>query len=149
MLSDDLIDLTVDPKDLLPQVVVDEWLPGENESVLFIFQQFNRYPPHPSLYVLPSNSNLQSLLHQDAIQTFDYGSLLKIAPPALSSISKAYQDAIKKSGDPILSITLQPYNGDPIRLLTWVFQYWVEIGHVVDIRRLWKVALSWVQECSA
>jgi len=31
---DDPIDLTVDHKDLLPQVIVDEWLPSEEESVL-------------------------------------------------------------------------------------------------------------------
>ena len=105
--------------------------------------------PPPSHYTLPSNSNFQQFLHQDAIQTFDYESLLKIAPPALSSVSKAYQDTIKKSKNPVSSITLQPYYGDPIRLPAWVFEYWVEIGRVVDIQRQWKVALSWVQKCSA
>ena len=55
MLSDDPIDLTVDPRDLLPRVIIDEWLPSEDESILFLFQQFDRYPPQPSHYILPPN----------------------------------------------------------------------------------------------
>jgi hypothetical protein len=88
MPPDDPIDLTVDPRDLLPQVIVDEWLPNEQESVLYLFQQFKQYPPFPSHYILPSN--LQLVLHQDTIQEFDYKTLLNIAPPALPSVPKAY-----------------------------------------------------------
>ena len=65
MQHNDLIDLMVDPRDLLPQVIKDEWLPDEAGSVLSLFQKFNWYPPHPSPYILPSN--LQSALHQDKI----------------------------------------------------------------------------------
>ena len=146
MSSDDLIDLTVDSRNLFPQVIVDEWLPNEEESILFLFQQFQRYPPHPSHYILPSN--LQPLLHQDEVQGFDYQVLLKIGPPALPSISKAYQDAIKKSKFPIHSVTLKPFPGDPITLPTWVFDYWREIKRAVDTRKRWKVALTWVSNHS-
>ena len=142
MPPNDLIDLTVDHRDLLPQAIIDEWLPNEDESVLFLFQEFNQYPPHPSHYILPSN--LQSVLHQDGIQSFNYQSLLTIGPPALPSIPKAYQDAIKRSQHPIHSVTLRPYYGDPVRLPAWVFDYWVEIGRAADIRKQWKVALTWV-----
>ena len=113
MLSDDPIDLTVDPRDLLPRVIIDEWLPSEDESILFLFQQFDRYPPWPSHYILPPN--LQLTLHRDPVQEFDYGSLLKVSPPALQSFSKTYQDTLKKSKYPILSVTLQPHHGYPIR----------------------------------
>jgi hypothetical protein len=129
----DPIDLTVDTRDLLPQDIIDEWLPGEEKSVLSLLQEFSQYPPHPSHYTLPSN--LQSVLHQDEVQAFNYGSLLTIGPPALPSILKAYQDAIKKSPHPVLSITLKLYYGDPVQLPVWVFDYWVEIECVVDI---WK-----------
>lgn len=141
-----LIDISVDPRDLLPQVIVDEWLPGEEESVLFLFQQFKRYPPHPSNYILPSN--LKLALHQDAVQGFDYESLLKIPPPALPSIPTAYQDAIKASTHPIHSVTLRPCHGSPITLPAWVFDYWKEIGRAVDTRKRWKISLAWVREQS-
>ena len=140
---DDPIDLTVDPRDLLPQVIRDEWLPNEEESVLYLFQEFNRYPPHPSHYILPPN--LQPVLHQDELQAFNYQSLLTIGPPANPSLSKAYQDAIKTSKHPVLSITLRPHYGDPVRLPAWVFDYWTEIGHAVDSRKRWKVALTWIR----
>ena len=144
MLSSDPIDLTVDPRELLPQAIVDEWLPNEDESVLSLFQKFNKYPPHPSHYILPSN--LQLALHQDAAQPFNYESLLTIPPPALPSVSKAYQDAIKESSHPILSATFYPYPGDPIKLPVWIFAYWAEIRRIVDTRKQWKVALTWVQK---
>ena len=146
MSSDDLIDLTVDSRSLFPQVIVDEWLPKEEESILFLFQQFQRYPPHPSHYILPPN--LQPLLHQDEVQGFDFQLLLKIGPPALPSISKAYQDAIKKSKFSIHSVTLKPFPGDPITLPAWIFDYWREIGRAVDTRKRWKVALTWVSNHS-
>ena len=133
MLSDNPIDLTIDPKDLLLQVVIDEWLPSEDKSILSLFQQFNRYPPSPSHYILPSN--LQLALHPDAIQAFNHTSLLRVVPPALPTVFKTYQDVIKNSGYPILSVTLQPYYGDSIRLPIWIFEYWVEIGHVVDTQK--------------
>jgi hypothetical protein len=122
---------------------LDEWLPKEEESILF---QFNRYPPHESHYILPSN--LHSLLHQDVIQPFDYSSLLNIGPPALPSVAKAYQDAIEKSQHPILSVTLLPHHGDPIVLPTWIFHYWTEIQCAIQIRTRWKVALTWVSKYS-
>ena len=130
MLHDDPIDLTVDLRDLLPQVIKDEWLPDEEKSVLYLFQEFNQYPPHPSLYVLPSN--LQSALHQDEVLGFNYQSLLTIDPPS-STILEAYQDAIKKSPYPIHSVSVQPCYGDLIRLPVWVFGYWVEIGRAVHL----------------
>ena len=145
MLHDDPIDLTVDLRDLLPQVIKDEWLPDEEKSVLYLFQEFNQYPPHPSLYVLPSN--LQSALHQDEVLGFNYQSLLTIDPPS-STILEAYQDAIKKSPYPIHSVSVQPCYGDLIRLPVWVFGYWVEIGRAVHLRKRWKTALVWVQKQS-
>ena len=146
MSSEGPIDLTVDPKDHLPQVILDEWLPSEEESILFLFQHFSQYPPCPSNYILPSN--LQSVLHQDTIQTFNYQSLLHIGPPALPTVPKAYQDAINKSVHPIGSVTLIPCDGDPVRLPVWVFDYWIEIGRAVDTRKQWKVSLTWVQRHS-
>ena len=147
MPPDDPIDLTVEPRDLLPQVVVDEWLPSEEESILFLFQ-FDRYPPYPSHYILPSD--FQSFLHQDEILRFDYQSLLKISPPAHSSISKGYQDAIKNSKSPIHSITLKPYYGiSPITVPAWIFVYWTEIERAVNTRKRWKVALEWVHKQSS
>jgi hypothetical protein len=146
MPPDNIIDLTVDPKGLLPQAIVDNWLPDEDWSILSLFCDFNKYPPNPSHYTLPAN--LQPMLHSSSIQGFDYESLLKIPPPAIPSISKAYQDAIKRSKYPILSVTLQPQFGDPITLPTWIFDYWVEIGRALDIRRQWKTALTWVQKHS-
>ena len=124
----DPIDLTVDSRDLLPQAIKDELLPSEEESVLYLFQKFNHYPPHPSQYILPSD--LQSALHQDDVQEFNHQSLLSIAPPS-STILKAYQDTIKKSPYPVHSITLKPYHGDSVRLPAWVLGYWTEIGCVV------------------
>lgn len=140
------IDLTVDPREVLPKHVVDEWLPNEHKSIFFLFQGFNQYPPHPSHYILPTN--FQEVLHQAPVEGFDYKSLITVSPPANQSISKAYQHAIKESKFPILSVTLQPQYSNPIILPTWIFDYWVEIEHVVDIRRQWKTALTWVQRLS-
>lgn len=70
MQQDDLIDLTVNPRDLLPQVIEDKWLPNEEVSVLYLFLKFNHYPPHSSQYILPSN--LRSALHQDDFQDFNH-----------------------------------------------------------------------------
>ncbi|KAF9791280.1 hypothetical protein BJ322DRAFT_1017812 [Thelephora terrestris] len=120
------IDLTVEPRDLLPKVVTDEWLPKEEKSIFF-----------------------ELVLHQATVQHFDYVDLLKIPPPALPDISKAYQDAIKKSKPSILSVTLQLYQRDPITLPTWIFLYWVEIQRAVGIWQQWKIALRWVKEQSA
>ena len=52
MASDEPIDLIVDPKDLLPQAILDGWLPNENKSILSLFQEFDQYPP-PSHYIQP------------------------------------------------------------------------------------------------
>lgn len=142
MQSQDQVDLTPDLSDLLPKVVIDEWLPDENQSILFLFYGFNNYPPHPIQYTLPSN--FQSALHQTPVQEFDFKYLLQI-PPALPDISQAYQDVIKKSKFPILSVTLQSQLSDPITLPVWVFDYWREIGRVVGIRKQWKVALTWIR----
>jgi hypothetical protein len=142
----DLIDISVESRDLLPQVIVDEWLLSEEESVLFLFQQFKQYPPYPSNYILPSN--LELVLHQDAVQGFDYESLLKIPPPALPSIPTAYQDAIKASKYPVHSITLRPYHDSPITLPAWVFDYWKEIGCAVDTQKWQKISLARVCEQS-
>ena len=79
MQSSDPIDLTADLGDLLPQVIIDEWLPNEDRSILFLFQGFNNYPPHPTHYILPPN--FLSVLHQTPIQEFDYKHLLSIPPP--------------------------------------------------------------------
>lgn len=147
MQSSDPIDLTIDLKDLLPQVIIDEWLPNENESILFLFQGFDRYPPHPTHYILPSN--FQSVLHQTPIQQFDYEVLLSIPPPALLDVPKAYQDAITKSKFPICSVTLQPQLSNPVTLPVWIFNYWKEIGRVVEIRKQWKVSLTWIRGYSA
>src|SRR5882724_10891671 len=145
MLSNYPIDLTVDLKDLLPQVVINEWLPNESKSILFLFQGFDHYPPHPTHYTLPSN--FQSVLHQTPIWEFDYEYLSTIPPPT-PDISQAYQEAMKISKYPILSVTLQPQLGHLVTLLTWTFTYWKKIGHAVDIWKKWKVALTWVQQCS-
>ena len=123
------IDLTVDPENLLPPAVVQEWLPEEQQSILFLFK-FGKYPPRPSHYILPSN--FQSVLHREAVFPFDFQSLLRINPPALPSISQAYEEAIKESPYPILSITLQPHHGDPVTLPCWIFIYWTEIGRALD-----------------
>ena len=40
----------------------------------------------------------------------------------------------------MLSVTLQPYQGDPITLPSWIFTYWTE-----DTRKRWKVALEWIK----
>ena len=146
MSSDDIVDLTVDLKDRLPDVVIKEWLPAEDRSIFFLFQEFNRYPPHPSHYILPTN--FQLVLHQDPIQGFIYESLLRIPPPALPSVTEAYQGMIKKSKNPTLSVTLQPQYGNPITLPVWIFDYWVEIRRAADIRKQWKTALIWVQQQS-
>jgi hypothetical protein len=142
----DPIDLTVEVRDLLPEVVKIEWLPDEQKSVLSLFREFIRYPPRPIHYILPAN--FESVLHQAPIQGFDYGDLLNIPPPALSNISKVYQDEIKKSKFLIHSVTLQPHQGTPITLPAWIFHYWVEIRRVVGIRQQWKIALAWVKEYS-
>ena len=134
----DIIGLTVDPKDLSPQTVLDDWLPNEEKSILFLFH-FKKYPPHESHYIIPSD--LQPFLHQDPIQPFKYHSFLQIGPPTLPSVRQAYQDAIKKSQSPILSITLPPNHGNPVVLPTWIFQYWTEIRCAVDTRKQWKTVL--------
>lgn len=146
MASDEPIDLTLDLKDLLPQAVLDGWLPDENKSILFLFQEFNQYPLPPCHYIQPTN--LQSFLHETTIQEFDYTSLLRVQPLAVPEISKAYQGAIKKSKSPIHSVTLQPQQGPPVTLPVWIFHYWAEIGRVVDIKKRWKVALTWVKHYS-
>lgn len=46
------------------------------------------------------------------------------------------------------SVTLKPYHGDPVRLPAWVFDYWVEVGCVVNIQKQWKAALTWVHKQS-
>ena len=131
MQSSNPIDLTVDLGDLLPQAVIDEWLPDENKSILFLFQEFNHYPPHSTNYLLPSN--FQTFLHSTPAQGFDYTDLIQIPPPAHPNISMAYQDAIKQSKYPILSVTLQPQFSNPVTLPKWIFEYWKEIGRAVNI----------------
>jgi hypothetical protein len=128
------------------EVVKIEWLPNEQKLVLSLFWEFICYPPRPIHYILPTN--FKSVLHQAPIQGFDYGDLLNIPPPAISNISKVYQDKIKKSKFPIHSVTLQPHQGTPITLPAWIFHYWVEIRRVVGIRQQWKIALAWVKEYS-
>ena len=113
MLFNDPVDLTVDPKDLLPPTVIDIFLPNENRSILYLFQDYDKYSPHPAHYILPTNFN--SVLHPTPIQEFDYHTLLQIPPPILPEVSKAYQDAIKRSEFPILSVTLQPQHSNPCR----------------------------------
>lgn len=146
MSSDDVIDLTKDLKDLLPQVVINEWLPRDDKSIFSLFQQFDRYPPPPSQYILPTN--FQTVLHQDPIENFNCGSLITISPPEDTSILEAYQSAIEKSKYPILSITLQPQYGNVMKLPSWIFHYWVEIMHAIHIRDQWKTAFTWVQQFS-
>lgn len=114
MSSDDVIDLTKDLKDLLPQVVINEWLPRDDKSIFSLFRQFDQYPPPPSQYILPTN--FQTVLHQDPIENFNCGSLITISPPEDTSILEAYQSAIEKSKYPILSITLQPQYGNVMKL---------------------------------
>ena len=143
MADNEPIDLTVDPRGLLPPVVVEDWLPNEQESILFLFK-FNKYPPRPFHYILPSNFN--SVLHREAVFPFDFQSLLRINPPTNPSISQAYENAIKKSPYPVLSITLQPYHGDSVILPYWIFTYWTEIGRALDARQKWKVALGWIRD---
>ena len=145
MQQDNPIDLTVDPRDLLPQIIKDELLPSEEGSVLYLFQTFNHYPPHLYQYILPSN--FQSALHQDDVQDFNYKTLLTIGPPS-STILRAYQDGIKESPHPIYSITLRPCYSDPVRMPAWALVYWTEIGHVVCFQNQWKTALAWVQKQS-
>ena len=106
MPPNDLIDLTVDHRDLLPQAIIDEWLSNEDESVLFLFQEFNQYPPHPSHYILPPN--LQSVLHQDEIQSFNYQSLLTIGPLLFPLSPRHIKMLFKRSQHPIYSVTLDP-----------------------------------------
>ena len=144
--SDDIIDLTVETRSLLPQIVAEEWLPNENQSILFLFQ-FDKYPPRPSHYILPSN--FLSVLHQDEVFPFDFSSLSKIEPPVHSSIPQAYQKAIKKCQFHVRSVTLQPQHGNPITLPVWIFIYWTEIKRAVDTRERWKVALEWIRKKSA
>jgi hypothetical protein len=146
MSSNDPVDLTVDPKDNLPQAVIDNFLPNENKSILYLFQEYNKYPPHPSHYILPTNFN--SFLHPTPVQEFDHQTLLQVPPPMLPGFSKSYQDAIKVSGSPTLSVTLQPQHSDPVTLPVWIFDYWVEIERVVKLRKQWKVAFTWVQSYS-
>jgi hypothetical protein len=143
MQSNDTIDLTLDLKDLLPQPVVDNWLPDKNKSILFLFQGFDQYPPHTTHYTLPPN--FLSTLHKTPAQEFEYTQLLSIPPPSLPIISQAYQDAIKNTKSPILSVTLQPQLTNPIIVPAWIFNYWREIERVVNIRKQWKVALAWVK----
>jgi len=146
MAQNEPIDLTVDPRGLLPPVVVQEWLPSEHQSILFLFE-FNQYPPRPSHYILPSD--FQSVLHREAVFPFNFQSLLKIEPPALPSISQAYEGAIKKTSYPVLSVTLQPYHGDPVMVPSWIFTYWTEIAHALETRERWKVALEWIKKNTA
>ena len=129
MAHNEVIDLTVDPRGLLPPVVVQEWLPNEHQSILFLFQ-FDRYPPPPSHYIHPSN--FRSVLRQEAVFPFDFQSLLRVASPALPSISQAYEVAVKASPHPILSVTLQPHRGNPVTLPYWIFTYWTEIQCALD-----------------
>ena len=79
-------------------------------------------PPPPSHYIHPSN--LQSVLRQEAVFPFNFQSLLRVASPALPSISQAYDVAVKASPHPILSVTLQPHCGNPVTLPYWIFTYW-------------------------
>ena len=148
MAHNEVIDLTVDPRGLLPPVVVQGWLPNEEQSILFLFQ-FDRYPPRPSHYIHPSN--FQSVLHQEAVFPFEFDlqSLLSIAPPVLPSIPQAYEVAMKRSPHPILSVTLQPHHGNPVTLPHWIFTYWTEIQRALDTRRRWKVALEWIKKNTA
>jgi hypothetical protein len=63
----------------------------------------------------------------------------------LPQLSDSYKNAIKAASLPILSFTLVPTSGYPVRLPIWVLDYWREINRAMDYRRSWKSALDWLK----
>src|ERR1700679_1250266 len=106
------IDLTEELADCLPPDVLDHWVPIRGKSVFHLFV-FNKYPANKIKYTIPSK--LAPLLHEEIIMDFDYTTLLQLGPPIDSSVTEAYQTAIKSARHQVHSVTLVPHpeHGDP------------------------------------
>jgi len=104
------------------------------------------------------------MLHEADIPDFDYNILLQLGTPVDSSVSKAYQDAIRSAKHPVHSVTLTPSPGaltpspgtltpppryqGPVVLPVWIFDYWREIQLAASYQEQWKAALVWLQSHS-
>ena len=141
-MSPEIIDLTVDIS--LPDDIKQGWIPINGLSVPHLFQ-FTRYPPQESLYY--NHPNLSQLLHGEHATGFDPHILLQLGPPP-EDLSDGYTAAIRAASSPIHSFTLVPLSGDPVRLPTWVLDYWREIKRSVGYYHDWKRVLVWLRGIS-
>ena len=136
------IDLTHDQEHPLPPDVINDWLPIRNKSVFHLLG-FTKYPSNKTNYAIPLV--FAPVLHEEVTMDFDYNSLLQLGPPVDSSVTKAYQAAIKLA---IHSVTPIPHFGNPITLSAWIFNYWGEIKSAALYREQWKAALVWLRSHS-
>jgi hypothetical protein len=138
----EIIDLTTEVVDL-PEDIKQGWILQDGLPVPHLFQ-FKRYPPREMLYY--THSELSQLLHGEDI-SFDPEILLQHGPPP-QKLSDQYQVAIRAASSPIRSFTMIPLSGDPIRLPTWVLDYWREIRRAMGYRCDWKRVLVWLRGIS-
>jgi hypothetical protein len=125
-MASEIIDLTIDV--FLPEDIKCNWIPVEGRSVPHLFQ-FTRYPPQVMLY--HNYPNLGHLLHEEGITNFEPHILLQLGPPP-PELSDTYKAAIKVAPLPILSFTLVPLSGHPVRFPIWVLDYWREIKRATE-----------------
>jgi len=92
-------------------------------------------------------SNLDQLLHKEGVTNFEPYILLQLGPPPLQ-LSESYIAAIKEAPFPILSFTLVPISGHPVRFPIWVLDYWRGIKHATGYQQSWKSVLEWLSEIS-
>ncbi|KAF9643803.1 hypothetical protein BDM02DRAFT_3191200 [Thelephora ganbajun] len=137
-MSSEVIDLTIETP--LPEDIKQDWIPLDGLSVPHLFQ-FTWYPPPETVYY--NYPNLSQLLHEEEVINFNPQTLLQLSPPP-KHLSDSYKATIKAASSLIHSFTLVPLSGDPVRLPTWVLDYWREIRHAVG-QSLWlgSVTKSW------
>ena len=141
-MSSETIDLTKEI--FLPEEIKNGWIPIDGLSVPHLFQ-FTQYPPQETLYY--KYPDLNQLLHEEETTNLDPQTLVHTSPPPQKLID-IYKDVINKSSSSIHSFTLVPLSGDPVRLPTWVLDYWTEISCAVGYRRDWKKVLVWLRGIS-
>jgi hypothetical protein len=141
-MSSEVIDLTVESP--LPEGIKKYWIPLDGESIPHLLF-FTQYPPPRMQYYHPHDLN--QLLHGEDVIDFNPNTLLTHGLPPVN-LSEGYQAAIKAVPHTIHSFTLIPLSGNPVKLPTWVLDYWREIRRAMGYQHEWKKAIMWLREVS-
>jgi len=141
-MSTEIIDLTIEV--FLPEDIKQHWIPLDGHSVSHLFQ-FTHYPPQDMVY--QEYTSFSQLLHEENVTNFNPSTLLPLGPPS-SELSDKYKATIKATSTPVLSFTLVSMTGHPVRLPTWVLDYWREINCPIGYEHSWNKVLEWLRGMS-